>query len=318
MVVRLVVFALLVMSCDTTIEPLSREQLFGVPSVVPKVRLTGTITDEATQGPLAGVAVNLASVSALTDDTGSFTLNELATGDFEGSAVKSGYQRKNFTITLTPGTNRLNLVMSAASCPSCASLTGTVSHARTNAPLENALISVGQTTVRSNAAGVFVVDGLMVGAVEGSVVLQGFERKTFQQTLHGGSNRLDVSLTPIPCGGCATGLVCDVGSNTCLEPARISFNVTDACTGIGLSARVVIQGKATCSTGFRGFAELRDLLPGGPQVLAAGKDHYQAASVMVTLNPGFNAQMTIMMTPIGGCSVTPQDVPCVCDTAECQ
>ncbi len=316
MVVRLAVLVVLVSSCG--LEPLSREQLFGTPSVVPKVRLTGAISEETSQGPLAGVTVNLASVSTTSDDSGAFVLDELATGEFDGTAVKAGYERKDFHVTLTPGTNRLNLVMSRARCPTCASLTGTVTNARTNAPLENAAVSIGQATVHTNASGGFLVEGLMSGVVDGAVVLQGFERKPFQQQLQSGMNRLDLSLEPIPCGGCAAGLLCDVGSNTCKEPARISFNVTNACTGIGISARVVLQGKATCSTGFRGFAELRDLIPGGPQTLAAGKEHYQAASVMVTLDPGFNATATIMMTPVGGCSVTPQDVACVCNTPECQ
>lgn len=233
MVVRRVAVLLLLAGCG--LEPLSREQLFGLPSVVPKVRLTGTASNAMTGAPLSGVTVNLATVTTSSDDQGTFTLEDLAPGDFDGSAVLSGYERKDFRVSLVEGTNRLNLPMTA-----------------------------------------------------------------------------------IPCGGCAAGLWCEPASMRCVERSRLSLNVVDDCTGAAVTARVVMQGKATCTKEGRGFAELVDLTPGGPQTVAVGKQHYQAANVMVTLNPGFNALPSIRLQPVGGCAATPVDVPCVCNTADCQ
>ena len=153
---------------------------------------------------------------------------------------------------------------------------------------------------------------------DGSAVLAGFERKAFQVTLEPGANRFDVVMTPIPCGGCAAGLWCEPSSMTCVERARVSLNVVDDCTGAALTARVVIQSRAACTKEGRGFAELRDLTPGGPQTLAVGKQNYQASNLMVTLTPGFNALPAIRLQRVGGCAITPVDVPCVCNTADCQ
>ncbi len=233
MVVRRVAGLLLLAGCG--LEPLSREQLFGLPSVVPKVRLTGTASDAMTGAPLAGVTVNLATVTSTSDEQGTFTLEGLALGGFDGSAVVAGYERRDFRVSLVEGTNRL-----------------------------------------------------------------------------------DVVLTPIPCGGCAAGLWCEPASRTCVERARLSLNVVSDCTGAALTARVVIQGQATCTKEGRGFAELLSLTPGGPQTLAVGKQNYQAANVMVTLTPGFNALPAVRLAPVGGCLVTPVDVPCVCNTPDCQ
>lgn len=315
MVVRLLVLLSLA-GCG--LEPLSREQLFGVPGVVPKVRLTGTISDAKTGAPMVGVSVNVASASTTSDDTGSFSVEELATGEFDGSALKSGYARKDFRVTLAAGTNRLNLTLSPIECAACASLSGTVTSEQTGAPLAGAQVSIGPASVQTSAAGTFTLEGLMATEVDGVVVLAGHERKTFRTTLAPGANRLDVVMRPIPCGGCAMGLLCELTSMTCKAPARVSFNVVDDCTGAPLDARVAIQGKATCSNASRGFAEITGLVPGGPQTLAAGKDGYQAASVMVTLDPGFNSLPTIRMARVGGCTVTPATTPCVCNTPECQ
>lgn len=316
MVVRRVAVVLLLAGCG--LEPLSREQLFGLPSVVPKVRLTGTASDAMTGAPLPGVTVNLATVTSTSDDQGTFTLEGLALGEFDGSAVLSGYERKDFRVSLVEGTNRLNLAMTALRCAACARLAGSVTNGQTGAPLQGVTVSVGTSSATTSATGAFLVEGLAPGSADGSAVLAGFERKTFQLTLEPGANRLDVVMTPIPCGGCAMGLWCEPVSMTCVERSRVSLNVVDDCTGAALTARVAIQGKATCTKEGRGFAELVDLTPGGPQTLAVGKQHYQAANVMVTLTPGFNALPAIRLQRVGGCAVTPVDVPCVCNTTDCQ
>ncbi|MBE2248584.1 MAG: carboxypeptidase regulatory-like domain-containing protein [Myxococcus sp.] len=233
MVLRRLAVLLLLAGCG--LEPLSREQLFGLPSALPKVRLTGTASNATSGAVLAGVTVNVATVTTTSDAQGAFTLEGLALGEFDGSAVLLGFERKDFKVTLVEGTNRL-----------------------------------------------------------------------------------DVALSPIPCGGCAAGLWCEPSSMRCVERSRVSLNVVDDCTGAALTARVVIQGSATCTKEGRGFAELLDLTPGGPQTLAVGKQHYQAANVMVTLAPGFNALPTVRLRPVGDCAVMPVDVPCTCTTADCQ
>lgn len=316
MVVKRVVFVLLLSGCG--LEPLSREQIFGLPSVLPKVRLTGTASDTTTGAPLAGVTINVASASVASDADGTFTLDDLAVGDFDGTAVKQGYERKDFKVSLVEGTNRLVVELTPLRCDACGRLAGSVTDSVTGAPLQDVMVNVGLLSATTNAAGSFSLDGLPSGDVDGSAVFARYERKTFRLTINPGANRLDLQLTPLPCGGCATGLWCEPVSMTCQQRARVSLNVVDDCTGAALTARVAIQGRATCTKEGRGFAELIDLTPGGPQTLAVGKTNYQAANLMVTLTPGFNALPAIRLTPVGGCAITPVDVPCTCTTPDCQ
>lgn len=316
MVVKRVVVLLLLSGCG--LEPLSREQIFGLPSVLPKVRLTGTASDSATGAPLSGVTVNVASASITSDADGAFTLDDLATGDFDGTAVKQGYERKDFKVSLVEGTNRLVVELTPLRCEACGRLAGSVTDSVTGAPLPSVTVNVGLLSATTSASGSFSLDGLASGDVDGSAVLARYERKTFRLTINPGANRLDLQLAPLPCGGCATGLWCEPVSMTCQQRARVSLNVVDECSGAALTARVAIQGRATCTKEGRGFAELVDLTPGGPQTLAVGKANYQAVNQMVTLTPGFNALATIRLTPVGGCAVTPVDVPCTCTTPDCQ
>lgn len=316
MVVKRFLVVLALAGCG--LEPLSREQIFGLPSVLPKVRLTGTASDATTGAPLAGVTVNVASASIASDADGTFTLDGLAVGEFDGTAAKQGYERKDFKVSLVEGTNRLVVELTPLRCDACGRLAGSVTDAQTGAPLQGVTVNVGVASAVSNERGGFTFEGLPSGDVDGSAVFARYERKTFRTTINPGANRVDLQLTPLPCGGCALGLWCEPVSMTCQERARLSLNVVDECTGAALTARVVIQGRATCTKEGRGFAELTDLTPGGPQTLAVGKTNYQAANVMVTLTPGFNAQPAIRLTPVGGCAVTPVDVPCTCTTPDCQ
>ena len=61
MVVRRVAVLFLLAGCG--LEPLSREQLFGLPSVLPKVRLTGTASDAVLTAVLEGVEASVATSS---------------------------------------------------------------------------------------------------------------------------------------------------------------------------------------------------------------------------------------------------------------
>lgn len=313
---RLTVLLLGLAGCS--LEPLTREELFGLPALVPRVRLTGTVSQASTGAPLSGVTVSLASAAATSDALGVFVLEGLAVGEFEGTATKEGFARRDFRVTLSEGTNRLNVELSPLACSLCARLRGTARNSATNAPVEGVTITVGPRSTSSDAAGAFRLDGLPEGQVSGFAVKPGYERSDFTVTLAANENVKDVALTRLPCGGCSQGLLCNRASDQCEAPATISLSVVDACTGIGVAARVVMQGFATCSTSSRGFAMLNGLTPGGPQTLAVGKPGYRAASSMVTLVSGFNALPEVRLERVMDCSVPITDEGCSCTGPECQ
>jgi hypothetical protein len=197
-------------------------------------------------------------------------------------------------------------------------LTGTVTRADSNAPVSEVLITLGDRSATTTIDGRFRFDDLSPGAMEGAATRSGFTRKPFTVELAQGGNQLDLALDAIACGGCAMGLLCDVASSTCVQPATITANIVSACTGSALTARVNISGHATCSNDTRGAWQLAGLTPGGPQTLSVGKSGYVVHSQVVTLLPGFNTVPQIQLTPIDGCAAIPADVPCSCTQPECQ
>jgi hypothetical protein len=197
-------------------------------------------------------------------------------------------------------------------------LTGTVTRSDSSAPVSEVLITLGDLSTSTNVDGLFRFDDLMPGTLEGAATKSGFERKPVRVELVTGANQLDVTIEPIACGGCGLGLLCDVASGQCQQPATVSANIISACGGGALSARVNISGHSTCSNETRGAWQLMGLTPGGPQTLSVGKSGYAVHSEMVTLVPGFNALGQIMLTPINGCGAVPADVPCSCTTPDCQ
>lgn len=309
---------LLVALSGCSLEPLTREELFGLPTLVPRVRLTGTVSQASTGAPLPGVTVSLASAATTSDALGVFELDGLAVGEFEGTASKEGFARKDFRVTLAEGTNRLNVELTPLACSTCARLRGTARNQVTNEPIDGVTVTVGARSTTSDATGSFRLDGLAEGSSSGFAVKPGYERSDFTVALSPGENVKDVALTRIPCGGCSQGLLCNRASDQCEAPATISLSVVDTCTGIGVAARVVLQGFATCSTSSRGFAMLNGLTPGGPQTLAVGKPGYRASSSMVTLMSGFNALPEVRLERVMGCAVPVTDEGCSCTGPECQ
>ncbi|MDX2012085.1 MAG: carboxypeptidase-like regulatory domain-containing protein [Myxococcaceae bacterium] len=314
MVLRLLVGVVLLSSCG--FEPLSREELFGL-RVTPKVRLTGTVT--ALNGaPLEGVTVTLASAAANTDVAGVFVLDDLAPGAFMGAALKAGYERQDFTVTLTEGTNRVDLVMRPSTCSSCARLVGLVLDRDTGVGLAGATVAAGGFTATAAANGFFALEGLMVGPLSGSATKAGYAPRPFTLSLGPGDNRSDLLLLALPCGGCGGGQVCEPVQRQCVAPASLTTTVVDDCTGAAITAKVRVQDQATCSTGPRGFFELTGLVPGASQTMAVGKTGYQPLNRVVTLQSGFNAEPVVRLVPLAGCAMPTMDVACTCTEPECQ
>ncbi|MCA2982081.1 MAG: carboxypeptidase regulatory-like domain-containing protein [Myxococcaceae bacterium] len=314
MVLRLPLVLVALSSCG--FEPLSREELFGL-RVAPKVRLTGTVTG-AGGGPIEGVTVTLASAATATDARGVFVLDDLAPGPFGGAALKAGYEREDFSVTLVEGTNRKDLVLRTATCATCARLTGLVLDADTGAALAGATVAAGGMLATTSASGSYALEGLMAGPLSGRVTKAGYVSLPLERTLRAGDNRFDAALLSLPCGGCAGGEVCEPVQRQCVAAATLTTTVVDDCTGAAVTAKVRVQDRATCSAGPRGYFELRGLVPGGPQTMAVGKTGYQSVNRQVTLRSGFNAEPVVRLVPVSGCSPPTPDVACTCAEPECQ
>lgn len=192
---------------------------------------------------------------------------------------------------------------------------GTTYDVRSGAPLAGVVL--GSAT--SDARGVYRLDHVALGQWSAVALKEGFAPRALEGTIHAGGNHLDIALSPLGCGGCGENQVCDTVTQQCVATATLSSDVVSACTGAPISARVTINGRSLCSATRKGYFELRDLTPGGPQTIAVGKGGYAAFSTKITLVPGFNSLDPIQLTPLAGCAATaPVDEPCVCNDVGCQ
>ncbi|MEK6589289.1 MAG: carboxypeptidase regulatory-like domain-containing protein, partial [Nitrospinota bacterium] len=87
-------------------------------TLLTKGNIIGTVTDSSTGLPLPSATVSVTDSSnitqnALTDASGTYTINNIASGAFSGSITKSGYYPYNFSNTMSPGqTITINAVLS--------------------------------------------------------------------------------------------------------------------------------------------------------------------------------------------------------------
>jgi hypothetical protein len=196
---------------------------------------------------------------------------------------------------------------------------GTVADAKSGGPLANVTVQLAANSAQSDANGAFRIEGLTAGNGELAASREGFEPLGMPLLLRAGGNRLELKLVPLACGSCREDEICDPAAGKCVQPASLSGDLVDICTGAAVAARITVDGHSTCSLSGKGFWQLKGLKPGGPQTLAAGRTGYQAFSMQVTLVSGFNAIEKISLTPIGGCTAPPPvESVCSCTTPGCQ
>lgn len=201
-------------------------------------------------------------------------------------------------------------------------LYGLVTNARSGAPLSDVSIQVEGRSTSSDRNGAFRIEGLDVVEASGTASAHGFQPYSLALNLRPGANARDIALEPQECGrySCAGDEFCDEANGQCVQGAILSGSVVNACNGAGLDARVTIDGKSTCSSASSGKAyfQLKNLTPGGPQILSIGKINFAPVSMQITLVPGFNAIDPVALTPIGGCASTPSYEACMCTQTNCQ
>lgn len=221
--------------------------------------------------PAVGVAIALDGAAAgVTDDTGAFT-REHAPGTVAVRATLEGFRVAEATTTLSSGEALVDLTLAARTGPG--RLTGVVRAAATKDPVPDAQVSVGATSVRTGADGVFRVDACGPGPVAVRVEAQGFNAgEEVAQVPPEGEATLDVALETLGKGSPATlrGLV-------------------RAQTGEPLSkATVVIRGSETKVT-VTADGRFVVTVPGGTYFLVISAPGYVAQTKKVVLADGDQA-----------------------------
>ncbi|WP_169907692.1 carboxypeptidase regulatory-like domain-containing protein [Priestia abyssalis] len=168
--------------------------------------LTGTVLSGRTGDPIEGGVIRVFSsdgqfiTSTLTDENGEYTIPRLNSGTYTVSAVAFGFESEIQTVTLVRGTTtELNFVLDDQP----ASLVGRVTDARTNQPIEGAVVQVyplgSSVPIRSTVTlpdGSYIIIGLPPGSYRVIANTPNYLPAEFTITLEAGETLvLNIELT---------------------------------------------------------------------------------------------------------------------------
>ena len=149
--------------------------------------VTGTVTNAGTGAPLSDATVAATGFSTTTDSNGNFTLTGVPPGPQTLTVSRSGFSPTTTDVRVEPGKTLSAGTIALTPLPTFGTITGTVTNARTGAPLSGATVGgIGfSTTTDSN--GNFTLTGLPPGPGEPlSVTASGFSPETKVVTVVGG------------------------------------------------------------------------------------------------------------------------------------
>ncbi len=235
--------------------------------------VAGIVTDAATGEAIEGARVRVVGNfgggwggwggnSVFTDDTGAYTLDDIRTGDRDLRISNSGYFTQTAAVTIEDGVT--TTADAALDALSYGSISGTVTDAATDTPIEGAWVVVrssgggffgGWTVTNTDADGAYSFSDVLSGDREVRVFNPGFFYESATVTVTDGANTVaDFALGGLTYGT-VTGTVTDSSTGEAIEGAwvRVStggwtqtnrsgvYEVTDVLTGTR-NVRVFAQG----------------------------------------------------------------------------
>ena len=148
---------------------------------------TVTITNAGTVAPLSGATVGGTGFSTTTDSNGNFTLTGLPPGPQTLTVSRSGFSPTTTDVTVEPGKTLSAGTIALTPLPTFGTITGTVTNARTGAPLSGATVGGTGFSTTTDSNGNFTLAGVPQGPEELlSVTASGFSPETKVVTVVGG------------------------------------------------------------------------------------------------------------------------------------
>ena len=142
---------------------------------------TGTITDAGAGAPLSGATVGGIGFSTTTDSNGNFTLTGVPPGPQTLTVSRSGFSTTMKAVTVMAGETVSAGTIALTPLPTFGTITGTITNARTGAPLSGATVGVDSTflTTTTDTKGNYTLAGVPPGPEELlSVTASGFSPAT--------------------------------------------------------------------------------------------------------------------------------------------
>lgn len=254
--------------------------------------VTGAILSNLTQAPLSNATVNIYSgallvATVLTDTNGEYTVEGLASGNYQLNVQADGYQTAvSAFVVNSGGTTQLNFSLSNLT----GSVTGVALDSQTSNPIAGATVSIYQgnsliTSVLTDTNGQYNLPNLSPGTY--NIVTSAANYQTSIQTLtvqSGSPISNNISLTNNP--GTINGQIAD--SNTLLPVQGVTIQVS--------SGQVVIASTITDSQGQYAINNL----PAGNYVVTISGPNYQTVVQSLILAPSQTSTISLSLQPSPG------------------
>jgi thermitase len=170
-----------VLEGDTAVANFSLSQVVVVPGSI-----TGSVTDAEGGSPIAGAMVSHGTRTAITDESGEYTIADVQAGSYEVTVSKEGYQSSSSTVDVLSGTAAVaDFSLNQVIVPG--RITGSVTDAENGSPIIAATVTDGVRTVTTDAAGKYTIADVPPGSHEVTASREGYESLTSSVTVTSGA-----------------------------------------------------------------------------------------------------------------------------------
>ncbi|MCH9632044.1 MAG: hypothetical protein S4CHLAM6_03670 [Chlamydiae bacterium] len=254
--------------------------------------LNGTVTIFGTQDPIVGAEVRVFKgsnliASVLTDNTGFYSIDTLAPGNYKVVALARNYQKKVMGAKIVNGeTTTTNFALKT----NPGSLKGTVTDKDTSNPISSATLKIfkGSTLIATsltNAAGFYQINKLPPSTYTAVASKFGYQDRMRGAKIKAGEvNTLNFKLNPNP--GSINGTITDKDTTDPIPGAEVEIY-----QGINLIASAI--------TDSLGFYSIDTLAPGSYIVLGTA-DGYQEKAVGATVEAGDTTTVNLALSSSPG------------------
>ncbi len=127
-------------------------------------KIRGVVTGTSSI-PLPGATVSVGSISSVTDESGRFTLHNVAAGSQTVNASRTGYQTNGLAVTVNAGEVAVRDIPLTATNPGSGTgvVTGTVTDQDGGAALNLAVVTINNLSATTDASGVYTISNVPPG-----------------------------------------------------------------------------------------------------------------------------------------------------------
>jgi Domain of unknown function (DUF1929)/Carboxypeptidase regulatory-like domain len=244
--------------------------------------ITGNIVDSSGNA-IQGASVTGAGLTALTDASGSYSLNNVPGGSVTLVASAAGFSPATETVTVTTGNTVAASTMTLAS--NLGNVTGKVMDI-TNTPIAGATVTFGGGTATTDSTGSFSFTNIPEGIIQFVASASGFQSVIQNVTVTGGGTTTANFTLAVAnnAPGTVTGTVTNIQTHGVISSATVRWNTTSVTSN---------------SSGVYSIANIA----GGTQTVTASATGYLPLSSTVNVN-GETSTLNFQLSTAGILNVT--------------